>query len=98
MYVGQRGFEFEVTFVDEAGAPIDLSGAASRKLVFVGPGNVRFELDSASAGADGILRYVTDATEAFTPGLWRFQAFALFNAPGADAIGEIVPFTVFARL
>lgn len=98
MYAGQRGFEFEVTFVDEGDQPLDLSGATARKIVFVGPGGARFERDSAGTGDDGVLRYVTVPEDEFTPGRWRFQALATFAAPGSDAIGDVVPFTVLAKL
>lgn len=73
---GNDGIQAVVQVTDEAGAPVNLHGAAALKLNFLKPSGVTMNRVPAlwSNGYDGKLAYTTVAADLNEDGLWRLQA------------------------
>jgi hypothetical protein len=98
VHVNNIGTEFELTFRDETGAPVDLTGQTALHFYFRLPnGTVLTKTPLfTSTGTDGKARYVTVAGDLTMPGLWDVQGYVAF--PGKQFYSSKTTFLVQGNL
>ena len=80
---GAIGVRFLISLVDQAGAPLDLTGTDSIKIRFSKPRGDSIELDASIVsppGSDGIVELFTLAGTMVPFGDWDIQAFVKYTA------------------
>ena len=96
---GTVGAVIQYTVLDGAGAPLNISTATTKKLIFKKPNGAVIEktAEFVTDGIDGKLKYVTVANDLVPSGTWRAQAYVV--VPGvADGKTEVKNFPVSRNL
>jgi hypothetical protein len=92
------GVLIEFVVLDDAGAPLDISGASTKKLYFRKPNGITISKDAeyTTNGADGKLQFSTTANDLSPYGLWQVQAYLIKS--GLDGRTETATFNVLKNL
>lgn len=81
IHVGDVGTELVVTVLDEDGDAVDVSAATTKTILLRKPGPAGGVLSKAAAfdatGADGRIKYTTQAGDLDTPGIWSIQGYVV---------------------
>lgn len=100
IHVGDVGFAFQVTLLDDTTSIVlDVSGASAKVLWFQKPDGTTVEFPAAfvTDGTDGKIQYVTaDGTDLDQAGTWKVQG--VVTLPGAKIHSDIGKFKVLANL
>lgn len=93
IFVGNKGTKFIVT-IREGGSIVDLSTAASVKLIFKRPGgpNIVVDADLETDGTDGRIFFIIGSDWSWSAGTWVLQAF--LDLPGGVQYSETDSFIV----
>jgi hypothetical protein len=97
MKQGNAGVELLITIRDEAGQPVDLTAAASAKLILSINGKRTERMCGFADRQGGVVRYVASAEDLREPGLLCMEVEVVFQ-DGRVLVTDVIKDTVKGRL
>ncbi len=80
IHLNDIGTEFVIT-VNDDGAPVDLSAASAKQIVFRKPSGVKVTKDAlfVNSGSDGQIQYTTVNGDLDEAGYWKLQVYLVIG-------------------
>lgn len=97
--LGDVGTQYRATVKDQAGVIVDISGSATKEIVFRSPAGILKTFDAAfvTDGVDGEIEYKTVAGDIDEVGTWEWQPHVIITA-GNEWSGDPREFVVKDKL